>query len=57
MATRTGAAATADRDAALLAAYAAHMTENGRRPSVRTLRERAQVSTNEAADWLREHAP
>lgn len=55
--TRTGAGVTADRDVALLAAYTAHRTETGRRPSVRTLRERARVSTDAAADWLREHAP
>ncbi|WP_010540097.1 hypothetical protein [Dietzia alimentaria] len=55
--TVTSTASITDRDAALLAAYAELMAETGRRPSIRTLRERARVSTDAAADWLRHHAP
>lgn len=46
-----------ERDAALLAAYTAHVTETGRRPSVRALRERARTSTGAAATWLKTCAP
>ncbi|MBD0021074.1 hypothetical protein GII33_09035 [Gordonia pseudamarae] len=49
--------AAADRNAAILDAYAALTSENGRRPGVRALRERAGVSTNAAAAWLKTHAP
>lgn len=57
--TRTDAATaiTTDRDAALLSAYTAHLKEHGRRPSIRALRERARVSTDAAATWLKTHAP
>jgi flagellar biosynthesis GTPase FlhF len=48
---------TSGRHAALLAAYTAHLAEHGRRPGVRALRERARVSTDAAATWLKEHAP
>lgn len=51
------ASGTSDRHAALLAAYTAHLAEYGRRPGVRALRERARVSTDAAATWLKEHAP
>lgn len=53
----TEASISADRDAALLAAYTELMTETGRRPSVRALRERARTSTDAAATWLKTRAP
>lgn len=55
--TDASATSTADRHAALLAAYTELMTETGRRPGVRALRERAKTSTDAAADWLKTHAP
>lgn len=51
------ASGATERHAALLAAYTAHLAEHGRRPGVRALRERARVSTDAAASWLKKHAP
>ncbi|WP_299487272.1 hypothetical protein [uncultured Gordonia sp.] len=47
----------ADRNAIILDAYTALTSENGRRPGVRALRERAGVSTDAAAAWLKNNAP